>query len=67
MQNFRFEAPDRRVLRLKGTPDELVDALLTFAAEGVTHVQVYLGHGASENIDAFVPVLERLDSCGLDV
>lgn len=47
---------------LKGAPDELTDALLAFADVGVTHIQVYLGHGTAHEIDSFASVLERLDA-----
>jgi alkanesulfonate monooxygenase SsuD/methylene tetrahydromethanopterin reductase-like flavin-dependent oxidoreductase (luciferase family) len=49
---------------LTGSPDRLADALRSFAREGISHVQVYLGHTTHADLEAFASVLELLDSGG---
>jgi alkanesulfonate monooxygenase SsuD/methylene tetrahydromethanopterin reductase-like flavin-dependent oxidoreductase (luciferase family) len=46
---------------LRGTPDELADALLAYAREGIGHVQLVLDPITEETVEALAPVLERLD------
>lgn len=46
---------------LTGSPEEIADVLREFAALGVSHIQVWLYPGSVEHIEAFAPVLERLD------
>jgi alkanesulfonate monooxygenase SsuD/methylene tetrahydromethanopterin reductase-like flavin-dependent oxidoreductase (luciferase family) len=43
-----------------GTPEEVASTLRAFAAEGITHLQVYLTPNTLQGIEAFAPVLERL-------
>ena len=44
-----------------GTPDELASLLQTYADEGITHVVVWPAPCTPTGIEAFAPVLERLD------
>jgi probable F420-dependent oxidoreductase len=44
-----------------GSPQELAELLRGFAREGITHVQVWLEPNTLAGIEAFAPVLERLD------
>jgi probable F420-dependent oxidoreductase len=46
---------------LSGTPEEIADGLRAFAAEGISHVQVYAMPMTLAGIEAFAPVLEQLD------
>jgi alkanesulfonate monooxygenase SsuD/methylene tetrahydromethanopterin reductase-like flavin-dependent oxidoreductase (luciferase family) len=46
---------------LTGSPDVLAGSLRAFADEGISHIQVYLGH-AVEDLDTFASVLELLDA-----
>jgi alkanesulfonate monooxygenase SsuD/methylene tetrahydromethanopterin reductase-like flavin-dependent oxidoreductase (luciferase family) len=46
---------------LRGTPDELVEALRAYAREGIGHVQLVLDPITEETVEALAPVLERLD------
>jgi alkanesulfonate monooxygenase SsuD/methylene tetrahydromethanopterin reductase-like flavin-dependent oxidoreductase (luciferase family) len=45
-----------------GTAEELAEQLRAFARAGVSHVQLWLEPNTMAGIDAFVPVLEALDS-----
>lgn len=47
-----------------GSPEELAKLLRGFAAEGITHVQVWLGPNTVAGIEAFAPVLALLDQLG---
>jgi alkanesulfonate monooxygenase SsuD/methylene tetrahydromethanopterin reductase-like flavin-dependent oxidoreductase (luciferase family) len=49
--------------RLVGSPEELSAALRAYAAEGISHVQLWIEPNTPAGIAAFAPVLERLD-CG---
>jgi len=55
------DATDRDAHPLSGTPEELAAALRTFAAAGIGHVQLVLDPNTIESVEAFAPVLERLD------
>jgi alkanesulfonate monooxygenase SsuD/methylene tetrahydromethanopterin reductase-like flavin-dependent oxidoreductase (luciferase family) len=44
-----------------GTPDELAELLRAFAREGVSHIQLWLEPNTRAGVDAFAPILERLD------
>jgi hypothetical protein len=44
-----------------GTPEELAERLRAFAHAGISHVQLWLEPNTMANIDAFLPVPERLD------
>jgi probable F420-dependent oxidoreductase len=46
---------------LRGTPDEIAEALRGFAREGIDEVQVWLAPNGPAAVEAFAPVLERLD------
>ena len=50
---------------LRGSPEDIAESLRRFAALGVSHAQVYLGHITPEDIDAFTPVLEHLGTSPL--
>jgi alkanesulfonate monooxygenase SsuD/methylene tetrahydromethanopterin reductase-like flavin-dependent oxidoreductase (luciferase family) len=45
---------------LTGSADELAQKLRAFAREGISHVQVYLGHSTHDDVDRFASVLELL-------
>jgi len=45
----------------KGSPEELADALRTYASEGISHVQVWLEPATLAGIEAFAPTLDLLD------
>jgi probable F420-dependent oxidoreductase len=47
---------------LRGTPEQIANGLRAYANEGISHVQIYLDPMTLEGIEAFVPVLEELDS-----
>ncbi len=47
---------------LTGSPEELAEKLRAFASEGISHVQVYLGHTTVEDVETFASVLDLLDS-----
>jgi alkanesulfonate monooxygenase SsuD/methylene tetrahydromethanopterin reductase-like flavin-dependent oxidoreductase (luciferase family) len=47
---------------LTGEPEALAEKLRAFAREGISHVQVYLGHTTVEDIETFASVLDLLDS-----
>lgn len=46
---------------IKGSPEELAEALRAYAAEGISHVQVWLEPATPAGIEAFAPTLELLD------
>jgi alkanesulfonate monooxygenase SsuD/methylene tetrahydromethanopterin reductase-like flavin-dependent oxidoreductase (luciferase family) len=46
---------------LAGSPDRLAEELRAYAQEGVSHVQLWLEPNTRESLEAFAPVLERLD------
>ncbi len=46
---------------LRGSPEEIAAALRAFAAEGVSHLQVIPTLDGLAGVEAFAPVLERLD------
>jgi probable F420-dependent oxidoreductase len=45
---------------LTGSPEELAEELHRYAAEGITHVQLWLEPNTLESIEAFAPVLDLL-------
>ena len=47
---------------LEGTPEEMAEALRGYAREGVGHVQLVLDPITRGSIEAFAPVLARLDA-----
>ncbi len=47
---------------LQGTPDEMAEGLRAYAREGIGHVQLVLDPITREAIEAFAPVLARLDA-----
>ena len=53
--------PKQAVAPLRGTPDELAEALRAYAREGIGHVQLVLDPITEASIEAVGPVLERLD------
>ncbi|MBA3379373.1 MAG: LLM class flavin-dependent oxidoreductase [Chloroflexia bacterium] len=53
--------PDEQSTALKGSPEELAQALRTYAKEGISHVQVWLEPATLAGIEAFAPTLELLD------
>ena len=53
--------PKQAVAPLRGTPDELAEALRAYAREGIGHVQLVLDPITEASIEAVRPVLERLD------
>jgi alkanesulfonate monooxygenase SsuD/methylene tetrahydromethanopterin reductase-like flavin-dependent oxidoreductase (luciferase family) len=46
---------------IAGSPDDIAAALAAFAREGVSHIQVWLAPNTLAGLEAFAPVLERLD------
>jgi probable F420-dependent oxidoreductase len=48
----------------KGSPEELADLLLAYAAEGFHRVQVWLDPSTIEGVEAFGRVLDLLDNAG---
>jgi alkanesulfonate monooxygenase SsuD/methylene tetrahydromethanopterin reductase-like flavin-dependent oxidoreductase (luciferase family) len=46
---------------LEGTPDEMADVLRAFAREGVGHVQLVIDPITRGSIEAFAPVLAKLE------
>ena len=53
--------PKQAVAPLRGTPDELAEALRGYADEGIGHVQLVLDPITEDTVEALAPVLERLD------
>ena len=53
--------PQQAVTPLRGTPDELAEALLAYARAGIGHVQLVLDPITEATVEALAPVLERLD------
>jgi alkanesulfonate monooxygenase SsuD/methylene tetrahydromethanopterin reductase-like flavin-dependent oxidoreductase (luciferase family) len=53
--------PKQAVTPLRGTPDELAEALLAYARAGIGHVQLVLDPITEATVEALAPVLERLD------
>lgn len=51
---------------LTGESEEIASKLLEYHAEGISHVQVCIEPTTPETIEAFVPVLESLDSAASD-
>lgn len=49
---------------IKGSPEELAEALRAYAARGISHVQVWLELATVAGIEAFAPTLELLDREG---
>ena len=47
---------------LEGSPDELAEVLRAYAREGITHVQLVMDPITRGSIEAFAPVLARLDA-----
>lgn len=47
---------------LTGTPEELAEELRRYAAEGISHVQLSLEPMTTASIEAFAPVLKRLQT-----
>jgi alkanesulfonate monooxygenase SsuD/methylene tetrahydromethanopterin reductase-like flavin-dependent oxidoreductase (luciferase family) len=50
---------------LTGSPEELAETLRQFARQGISHLQVYLGHNTIDDLDTFAPVLALLDAGSL--
>ncbi|HEX5167056.1 MAG TPA: LLM class flavin-dependent oxidoreductase [Thermomicrobiales bacterium] len=46
---------------LRGTPDEIAAELRAYAAEGISHIQIFLDPMTLAGVEAFAPVLEALD------
>ena len=46
---------------LSGSPEELAQHLRGYAAEGITHLQIWIAPLTLDGIAAFAPVLELLD------
>jgi hypothetical protein len=46
---------------ISGSQEAIADSLRRFAAKGISHVQVRLQPNSLASIEAFAPVLERLD------
>ncbi len=53
--------PDEESTALQGSPEELAQALRTYAEEGISHVQIWLEPATPAGIEAFAPTLELLD------
>jgi hypothetical protein len=49
---------------LRGTPEEIAEALHGFAREGIAEVQVVHAPNSVQGIEAFAPVLAALDKGG---
>jgi hypothetical protein len=47
---------------LEGTPEEMAEVLRAYAREGVGHVQLVIDPITRASIEAFAPVLARLDA-----
>ncbi|MDH3691167.1 MAG: LLM class flavin-dependent oxidoreductase [Gammaproteobacteria bacterium] len=55
------DAAKREVEPMRGTPDELAEALAAYAAHGISHLQLVLDPITPGAIEEMAPVLERLD------
>lgn len=56
--------PNEESTALKGSPEELAQALRGYADQGISHVQIWLEPGTLAGIEAFAPTLELLDREG---
>jgi alkanesulfonate monooxygenase SsuD/methylene tetrahydromethanopterin reductase-like flavin-dependent oxidoreductase (luciferase family) len=52
----------RQPTPLEGTPDEMAEVLRAYAREGIGHVQLVIDPITRSSIEAFAPVLARLDA-----
>ena len=59
--NLVSTAPNGSGRPLRGTSEEMAEALRGFAAEGITHVQVICAPNTAVGIAGFAPVLQALD------
>jgi len=59
---FRYGPFDLFDIALRGSPDEIVSTLNAFADEGIDHVMIYAFPLTPTGVEAFAPVLERLDA-----
>jgi probable F420-dependent oxidoreductase len=57
----RRGGPEERAPALRGSDEELADALGSFAAEGISHVQLVIDPISTASIERLAPVLEALD------
>jgi hypothetical protein len=46
---------------IRGTPEEIAAAIRAYAAEGISHIQIFLDPMTLAGVEAFAPVLEALD------
>lgn len=46
---------------LTGTPEQIADAIRTYARDGISHMQIWLVPNDLRGVEAFAPVLEALD------
>ncbi|HEV8698250.1 MAG TPA: LLM class flavin-dependent oxidoreductase [Candidatus Limnocylindrales bacterium] len=53
---------ERQPTPLEGSPDEMVEVLREYAREGIGHVQLVIDPITRASIEAFAPVLARLDA-----
>src|SRR3990170_2171299 len=56
----RRGGPQEKGPRLRGSPEELADQLRTFAAEGISHVQLVVDPITVRSIERLAPVLRAL-------
>ena len=49
-----------RAERISGAPEEMATRLHAFAAEGISHIQLWLNPNSVEGIEEFAPVLQLL-------
>jgi alkanesulfonate monooxygenase SsuD/methylene tetrahydromethanopterin reductase-like flavin-dependent oxidoreductase (luciferase family) len=47
---------------LTGTPEQMAEALRTYAELGISHIQILLDPNTPASVEAFAPVLELLDA-----
>jgi alkanesulfonate monooxygenase SsuD/methylene tetrahydromethanopterin reductase-like flavin-dependent oxidoreductase (luciferase family) len=52
---------DPRSNPLRGTPEQIAEALRAYAAAGISHVQILMSPNTQSSIEQFAPVLEILD------
>jgi alkanesulfonate monooxygenase SsuD/methylene tetrahydromethanopterin reductase-like flavin-dependent oxidoreductase (luciferase family) len=52
----------QRITPLEGDPEQMADVLRAYAREGIAHVQLVLDPITRGSIEAFAPVLARLDA-----